>query len=90
MRNETAASRDLAYQVRGYSDLKGRREPLIITRGEGVLAATWRRLLARSEFEVTPPIIAAHERPDEPPLVARAAMGTIQSWARSDVTVRSA
>ena len=36
MRNETAASRDLAYQVRGYSDLKGRREPLIIARGEGI------------------------------------------------------
>ena len=36
MRNETAASRDLAYQVRGYSDLKGRREPLIITGGDGV------------------------------------------------------
>ncbi|MCH7485655.1 MAG: aminotransferase class III-fold pyridoxal phosphate-dependent enzyme [Proteobacteria bacterium] len=36
MRNESAASRDLAYQVRGYSDLKGRREPLVIVRGDGI------------------------------------------------------
>ena len=36
MKNETAASRDLAYQVRGYSDLKGRREPLILASGEGI------------------------------------------------------
>ena len=36
MKNETAASRDLAYQVRGYSDLKKRREPLVIARGDGV------------------------------------------------------
>ena len=36
MRNSTAADRDLAYQVRGYSDLKGRREPLVIARGDGV------------------------------------------------------
>ena len=36
MRNGTDASRDLPYQVRGYSDLKGRREPLVIARGDGV------------------------------------------------------